>query len=87
MNSEAAPHVGAVTVFIEHSPPCSGASDRSCAMNKYSQGQMDEIASYHNWGGILQDDDGHLTWASTAGAVTGWRRVTEEQISEALKAR
>jgi hypothetical protein len=53
-------------------------------MNKYSQGQMDEIASYHNWGGILQDDDGHLTWNSTAGAETGWQRVTEEQISEAL---
>ena len=53
-------------------------------MTKYTQEQIDEIAYHHNWSGLEQDDDGNLAWNTSTHAITGWRRVTDEQIDEAL---
>ena len=52
---------------------------------KYTRKQLNAIAAWHNWGGIYQDEDGHIVWNTNANSMTGWRRATEEQVTEALK--
>lgn len=53
----------------------------------YGQDELDKIAVHHNWGAVDQDSDGNLVWNTSPNAETGWRPVTDEQISEALEGR